>query len=77
MFCRYENSPLREKKETISNPVVSDLRVIRDFYDPTTRWQLERERNNRFRRQSNNFARATHFLVHIFAVFARLRREMA
>lgn len=58
-FCPSEKSPLRQKKETISNAVVSDLRVIRDFYD---------QRNNRFRRQSNNFACGTHFLVHFSAV---------
>ena len=33
--------------------------------------------NNRFRRQNNSFAHASHFLVHFFAVFARLRREIA
>ena len=33
--------------------------------------------NDRFSRQNNNFARASHFFVHLFAVFARLRREIA
>ena len=28
-------------------------------------------------RNENNFARASHFFVHFFAVFARLRREDA
>ena len=47
------------------------------FYDPTTRWQPERLTNNRFRRQNNNFTRASHFFVHFSAVFARVRREIA
>ena len=33
--------------------------------------------NNRFNKQNNNFARASHFFVHFFPVFARLRRERA
>ena len=32
-------------------------------------------RNNRFNKLNNNFARASRFFVHFFAVFARLRRE--
>ena len=33
--------------------------------------------NDRFNKQNNNFARASHFFVQFFAVFARLRRENA
>ena len=33
--------------------------------------------SNRFNRQYNSYARASHILVHFFAVFARLRREIA
>ena len=33
--------------------------------------------NKGFNAQNNNFARASLFLVHFFAVFARLRRENA
>ena len=40
------------------------------------RRQRERHKGNRFK-QNNNFARASHFFVHFFAVFARLRRENA
>ena len=29
----------------------------------------------KFNKQSNNFARASHFFVHFFALFARLRRK--
>ena len=32
-------------------------------------------KKNRFNTQNNNVARASHFLAHFFAVFARLRRE--
>ena len=32
---------------------------------------------NRFYKQNNSFARASHFFVHFFPVFARLRRENA
>ena len=35
------------------------------------------QNNNRFSRQNNNVARASHFLVHFIAVFARLPREIA
>ena len=33
--------------------------------------------NNKFSGQNNIFARVSHFFVHFFAVFARLRREIA
>ena len=35
------------------------------------------KKNNRFTKQPTNIARASHFFVHFFAVFARLRRENA
>ena len=35
------------------------------------------KKNNWFNKQNNNFARASHFFVHFFPVFARLRRENA
>ena len=35
----------------------------------------DRQKNNRFNKQNKNFARASHFFVHFFPVFARLRRE--
>ena len=37
----------------------------------------ERQKNNRFMKQNNNFARAAHFFVHFFAITPRLRRENA
>ena len=45
--------------------------------DPTRRRQRERLKNNKLYLQNNNFARASHFSVHVLAVFARLRRENA
>ena len=35
------------------------------------------QKSNRFYKQNENFARASHFFVHLFPVFARLRRENA
>ena len=35
------------------------------------------QKNNWFYKQNDNFARASHFFVHFFPVFARLRRENA
>ena len=39
--------------------------------------QREGKKSNWFNKQNNNFARAPHFFVHFFPVFARLRRENA
>ena len=41
------------------------------------RRQRERHKSTRFNQQNNNFARASRFFVHFFAVTARLRRENA
>ena len=38
---------------------------------------VKKKKNNRFNKQNNNFARVSHFFVHFFPVFARLRRENA
>ena len=42
------------------------------------RWRRQQERHtsNRFNKENNNFARASHSFVHFFEVFARLWREM-
>ena len=40
------------------------------------RRQRERQKNNRFNEQNNNFARTSHF-VHFFVIPAQVRREMA
>ena len=39
------------------------------------RWQQERQKSNRFITQNNNFAHASRFFLHFFAVNVRLRRE--
>ena len=49
----------------------------RDFKNQRRGRQRERHKNNRFNKQNNNFARASHFFVHFLPVFARLRRENA
>ena len=50
-----------------------------DFTIPcAARRERERQNNNRFStRQNNNFARASHVFERFFAVFARVRREIA
>ena len=49
----------------------------RDFKIQRSGRQRERQRDKRFYKQNNNFARASHSFVHFFARFARLRRENA
>ena len=39
--------------------------------------ERERQKNNWFNKQNNNFSRASRFFVDFFPVFARLRRENA
>ena len=48
---------------------------MRDFKIQRHGRQQERQKNNRFDKQNNNFARASRFFVHFFARFARLRRR--
>ena len=54
-----------------------DTTNIRDFKIPRRQWQWKRQKSNRLNRQNNNFARASRFFVHFFAVPAPLRRENA
>ena len=49
----------------------------RDLKIRRRRPQRERHKSNRFNSQNNNFACASRFFVHFFAVAARLRRENA
>ena len=61
-----------------SGPKIHGTRVIIRDCTICRAWQREREKQTnkqRFRKQ-NNFARASHFFVHFFAIFARLRREI-
>ena len=51
--------------------------AIRDFKIQQRGRQRERQKNNWFSLQNNNFARASHFFTHFFPDFARLRRENA
>ena len=52
-------------------PYIGDLMKLR------WRQQWERQKNNRFNEENNNFALASCFLVHFFATPAQLRHEMA
>ena len=49
----------------------------RELKQRRRRQQRERQKSIRFVKQNNNFARASRFFVHFFAVVARLRRESA
>ena len=51
------------------------LKDIGDFKIQRRGRQRERQKNNGYYNQNNNFARASHFFVYFFPVFARLRRE--
>ena len=60
--------------------VMSKYTDVQDFWDLKIRWrrrQRERRKNNTFNNQNDNFARASGFFVHFFAVAARLRSEKA
>ena len=60
--------------------VMSKYPDVQDFWDlkiRRRRRQRERRKNNTFNNQNDNFARASRFFVHFFAVTARLRRENA
>ena len=54
---------------TCRTPDNRDLKIRR------RRRQRERHKSSRFNNQNNNFARASRFFVHFFAVTAQLRRE--
>ena len=63
-------------------PLSSPLRTLRsrDVCASTTEGTLRSDDamgTRTFKRQNNNFARASHFFVHFLAFFARLRREIA
>ena len=57
--------------ETVVDSDIRDLKIRR------RRRQRGRQKSNRFNNQNNNFARASRFFVHFFAVTARLRRDNA
>ena len=57
--------------KTVSKGLITDFKI--------QRWRLQRgrQKSNTLNNQNNNFARASRFFVHFFAVIARLRRENA
>ena len=70
--ARKKNKKKAEKESTIA------LRSINGDYTIRRGDGNENVKNsNRFNRQNNSYARASHIFVHFFAVFARLRREIA
>ena len=69
--ARKKNKKKAEKESTIA------LRSINGDYTIRRGDGNENVKNsNRFNRQNNSYARASHIFVHFFAVFARLRREI-
>ena len=62
---------------SVSKDLLSSLIDIRNFKIQRRERQREGQKNNWFNKQNNNFARPSHFFVHFFLVFARLRRESA
>ena len=50
---------------------------IKDFSNPMTQWQQECQKKNRFNKQDNNFAYASHFFVHFFAALSLLWHKNA
>ena len=77
----HDNSPftspcacLCQRRKFHHHPSLFD---IRDFKIQRRGRQREGKKNNGFNMQNNNFAHAPHYFVHVFPVFARLRRENA
>ena len=58
--------------QKLSCAVSGFRQVFRDLKIRRRRQQRERYKSNRFNQQNNNFARASRFFVHFFAVIARL-----
>ena len=69
-------SPMAKSKNWVPDQV-QRARENRDLKIKRRRRQRERHKSNRFNKENNNFARVSHFFVHFFDVFARLRRENA
>ena len=70
-------SDARKKKKTEKESTIAFRSINRD-YTIRRRDSNENVKNsNRFSRQNNSYARASHIFVHFFALFARLRREIA
>ena len=62
-------------RRLLFSKLTSELTVSRDLKIRRRRRQRESQKSNRCNNQNNNFARASRFFVHFFAVAARLRRE--
>ena len=67
------------KRQMATLPLVSQETFWKHYElkYPTTRRQRERQQNNGFNKQNNNFAPASRFFVHFFRIFIRLRLENA
>ena len=72
---KYRTSALSMKYSLFKRRYVLAL-YNRDLKIRRRRRQPGCQKSNRFNNQNNNFARASCFFVHFFAVTARLRREI-
>ena len=76
-ILRYHHN-IRESYHLANESSHSDWLTAKEgVMDVKIQRERERQKNNWFNKQNNNFARASRFFVHFFPVFARLRRENA
>ena len=66
---------LCEKKKTEKESTIALRSINRDYTIRRGDGNENVNNSNRFNRQNNSYARASHIFVHFFAVFARLRRD--
>ena len=67
----------RKKKKTEKESPIALRSINRDYTIRRGDGNENVKNSNRLNRQNNSYARASHIFVHFFAVFGRLRREIA
>ena len=77
VIMQYISPALRLTLITSAEEIKLPVPYIGDLMKLRWRQQWERQKNNRFNEENNNFALASRFLVHFFATPAQLRHEMA
>ena len=77
VIMQYISPALRLTLITSAEEIKLPVPYIGDLMKLRWRQQWERQKNNRFNEENNNFALASCFLVHFFATPAQLRHEMA
>ena len=71
------NAARKKKKKKKKKKTIALRSINRDYTIRRGDGNENVKNSNRFNRQNNSYARASHIFVHFFAVFARLRREIA